>query len=496
MRGFRIIVTVVTMLLVCGIARLQNDTTITYYVSPAGDDANDGLTAAGAFRTITQAWNSIPQNIALTQGYTIAILPGTYTAEESPTYWESRYGTDIFPIIIHAAEGRDTVYLPSINLFDGRYITFRDLNIEVEEGDPFHCEKCDHVILEHNIIRGANPDTFNTQEAVKFNQSQYIDILGNDISGAWDNAIDFVAVQYGNIVGNHIHNAGDWCAYAKGGSAYIRVINNEIFDCGTGGFTVGQGTGFQFMTPPWTQYEAYAVLVWDNIIHDVAGAGVGVQGGYNVLITDNIMYRVGERSHAIEVGYGLRSCDGEEGEEGRERCAEYREAGGWGNDLVDTEGDMAVRIPNKNVYIINNVVYNPADYRTQHQHFFIASPYEGASQDNSNLGPVLADDNLQIKGNVIWNGDASMLLGIEESDTPAGCRTDNPTCNAAQLAAENDINTVEPQLASPETGDYTYTNRATSIAFEIPAFPAWDVPVPEAPPDFFSLQEPMTTPVE
>lgn len=54
-----------------------------------------------------------------------------------------------------------------------------------------------------------------------------------DISGAWDNAVDFVAVQQGHVVGSRIHRAGDWAMYAKGGSAYLTITGNEFFAAGT-----------------------------------------------------------------------------------------------------------------------------------------------------------------------------------------------------------------------------------------------------------------------
>jgi hypothetical protein len=337
------------------------------------------------------------------------------------------------------------------------------------------------------VFKGANPETYATQETIKFNQSQHIVLRGNDISGAWDNAIDFVSVQYAVILENIIHNAGDWCAYTKGGSAYITVLNNEIYDCGTGGYTAGQGTGFQFMTQPWTQYEAYAIFVAGNTVHNTQGAGIGIQGGYDVVVTENVFYDVGERSHMIEIGYGLRTCDGQPGDEGRERCAEYRDAGGWGNDVVD-DGTLAVRIPNKNIVIYNNIFYNAAPYQSGYQHFSIMAPYEGVSQENSNLGTVHADENVRIIGNLIWNGTSSMPLGVESGDFEAGCQSDNPTCNIDQIRADNAINTVEPQFVDIKTLNEVSNLDAVTAAipvFDRPAMPAWDVPVPAPDPDYF-----------
>jgi hypothetical protein len=184
------------------------------------------------------------------------------------------------------------------------------------------------------------------------------------ITEAWNRAVDFVAVQHGHIVGNRVHNAQDWCMYQKGGSAYFRVEGNEFYDCGTGGFTAGQGTGFQFMTAPWLHYEAYDIKVVNNLIHDTAGAGLGVNGGYNILLAYNTLYRVGVRDHVLEIVHGRRGCDGGDAA----HCQPLIDAGGWG-----LTGDEAQFIPNRNVYVYNNIIYNPAGYQSSQQ-FDIRGP--------------------------------------------------------------------------------------------------------------------------
>jgi len=449
----------------------------TVYVSPAGSDDHDGSSRETALRTLTEAWNRIPNAQNLTEtGFHILMLPGNYAPEDTPNYWESRYGTFENPIIIEAADGPNTVFLPSANIFDSRFIYFINLNFEAG-ADAFHCEKCDHILVRGTRMVGAEPDSYNAQETAKVNQSQYIYFEDNDISGAWDNAVDFVAVQYGHFRGNKIHNAGDWCMYLKGGSAYFRVEGNEFYDCGTGGFTAGQGTGYQFMVEPWIQYEAYDIKFVNNLVHDTRGAGVGVQGGYNILIAYNTFYRVGENSHTLEIGFGSRSCDGQPGDEGRENCASYRAAGGWGNSL-GADGTNYVRIPNRNILIANNLLYNPPGFQSQYQHFSVFSAYDGEFQDDSNVPvPTLADDNLMIRGNVIWNGGADMPLGVEPNpDFPAGCQ--NATCNADQLRADNAINTMEPQLVGAATGDFRLASEEGLTTYPIPDF-IWEVPVPQ-----------------
>src|SRR5205085_2837999 len=84
--------------------------------------------------------------------------------------------------------------------------------------------------------------------------------------------------------------------------------------CGSGGYTAGQGTGFQFMVSPWLHYETYDLKVVNNVIHDVEGAGLGANGSYNALFAYNTVYRSGTRDHLIELGYGARGCDGVAGQ--------------------------------------------------------------------------------------------------------------------------------------------------------------------------------------
>ncbi|MBI4630959.1 MAG: right-handed parallel beta-helix repeat-containing protein, partial [Chloroflexi bacterium] len=218
---------------------------IDLYVDPAkGDDGRTGATRDLALKTVTEAWNRIPKSKMLTQGYRIRLLPGVYAPGDLPNYWEMRYGTERAPIIL---QGEGEVKLPPINIFDVRWFYLISVQLEGREGDVLHCEKCDHFFVQRSKIVGLGDVTKHDapQETIKINQSQYVFIEDSDVSGAFGNAIDFVAVQHAVIQRNKIHRAGDWCAYTKGGSAYIRVEANEIYDCGTGGFTAGQGTGFE-----------------------------------------------------------------------------------------------------------------------------------------------------------------------------------------------------------------------------------------------------------
>lgn len=446
------------------------------WVDPVkGNDSRNGATREQALKTVDRAWGKIPPRKTLAgTGYRIMLLRGTYPPD-SPPYWESRWGTFQFPIILQAADGPNTVNFPYMNIFDCRYLYLIGLTIHSEGGDILHCEKCDHFLVRQSKVIGKDPETEAVQEALKVNQSKYVYVENSDISGAWDNAIDFVAVQNGHIQSNKIHNAGDWCAYSKGGSAYIRVEGNEFFDCGTGGYTAGQGTGFEYMVSPWLHYEAYDIKFINNVVHDTDGAGFGVNGGYNVLIAYNTFYRVGARSHAIEIAFGLRGCDGDTA-----KCQANLKAGGWGTSQRN-DGTNEQPIPDRNVYVYNNVVYNPAPFRSQYQHFFIAGPRAPAS-DSHIPNPSRTDLNLQIKGNLIWNGPKNLALGL---DADSGCPNSNAACNRTQLLRDNSINKVQPQLVNPAAGNFHPAaggNVFAAKTFAIPNFAGGDRPQPPVSP--------------
>lgn len=421
------------------------------WVDPAaGNDANAGNSRVQAVRTVSEAWRRIPVGVPLAQGVRINLAAGAYGESLVPNYWERRHGTAAAPIMIHAADGRGSVTLPHMNVFDCRHLVLDGLTLTAGGGDVLHLEACTHVLVRNTTIRGTGDIAAYAapQETFKANQCQYVYVENCDISGATDNAIDFVAVQFGHVVGSRIHRAGDWAMYVKGGSTALTITGNEIFDAGTGGFTAGQGTGFEFMVAPYLTYEASDITFTHNVIHDTQGAGMGVNGGFNILLADNTLYRVGTRSHVIEVVHGLRSCDGD-----TVTCRAHLARGGWGTAVVGREES----IPNRNVFIYNNVVFNPDGVVSRWQQFAVAGPRTPSAGSNI-PSPARADDNLQLRGNVIWNGPVEHALGIES------------TALAADVQAHNAINTLRPVLVDPARGDYRLAPSFTPPRYTVPAF--------------------------
>jgi len=446
------------------------------WVDPArGDDSAAGSSRAQALRTIIEAWDRVPSGAQLTgTGYRIMLAAGSYGAGAIPGWQEARHGTRQYPVIVQGADGPGTAVLTAgLNICDCTFMYLIDFAIVPSPGaECLHNERCYDFLVRNLRMDGGHRAA---QETLKANQCQRYYVEDSDISSSWNVPVDFMAVQYGHVVGNRIHDAGDWCMYFKGGTAYITAEANELFDADNGGFSAGDGTGFEFMVAPWIHYDAYDIKFVNNIVHDTAGAAVGVSGGYDVLMAYNTFYRVGSRSHAIEIAHGTRGCDGDTA-----RCTALRSQGGWGPNAQGDEYQQP--IPDRNVFVYDNVLYNPPGFASQWSHFSVEGPATPAAGTNI-PSPSVVDSDLRVRGNMIWNGPAGLPLGAGEAGE--GGQPSNPTCNATQLRADNSINGVKPQLVDPAGGDFTPSpggNVFSSPVYEPPAFSGGDRPSPPASP--------------
>ncbi|MCB9399419.1 MAG: right-handed parallel beta-helix repeat-containing protein [Acidobacteria bacterium] len=300
------------------------------------------------------------------------------------------------------------------------------------------------------------------------NQCQYVFIEDSDIHGAEENAIDGVAIQYGHIRRSHIHDGGDWAAYLKGGSAYFVIEGNIFYDAVVGGFTAGQGTGLEYMVSPWLHYEAMDIKVINNLVHHVDGAAFGVNGGLRILIAHNTAYHIGLRSHLFETVFGSRSCDGDIA-----RCQSNLALGAWG--VHQTE--FAALVPDRSVYVYNNLFFNPQGVQSQWQHLTVFGP--GANPAGAiPVGTVVCDQDFRMAGNWIWNGPADLPLGIGDDQ---GCGPSHPTCSETALRTQNRINQAIPDLTEPSLEDFRPDpsgNMADEVASSIPNFDPSGQPSP------------------
>jgi len=104
-----------------------------------------------------------------------------------------------------------------MNLYDVRGLTLDGVTLH-STGDVFHCERCDGVSILRSRLLGSRAST---HENIKVNQSRNIRVTDSLISGAEQNALDFVAVRGVRLRRNIFERAEDWCVYTKGGSSNV-----------------------------------------------------------------------------------------------------------------------------------------------------------------------------------------------------------------------------------------------------------------------------------
>jgi len=141
--------------------------------------------------------------------------------------------------------------------------------------------------------------------------------------------------------------------------------------------------------------------------------------------------------------------------------------------VVD-DGDNYVRIPNRHVFLMNNVVFNPEGAGSQWQHFQIGGEYAGGPSGPGAPSSNRGDDDLRMAGNVIWNGPAGHPLGIGDQ---SGCQAEHATCGEPFILANNALNTQQPTFADLAAGNVRPTGAlagARSVA--IPDFSYGDLP--------------------
>lgn len=465
------------------------------YVSPIGSDDNDGRSREKPLQTIGAAWSRIPAGKLSGTGYRINLLAGNYPCEgDCINYFENKQGTREFPIILRAAEGPGrVVLLGGLNLNQVSHLYLLDLALKAgrEAGAAFgnnvlHIENGDHVLLRGLTLLGPQKclnDTCNDiQEVLKVNQSQYVYLEKSELAGSYQTVLDYFSVQHGHLLGNRIHHSGGRCAYVKGGSAYLWVEGNELHDCVEAGFQAGEGSNLAFMREPWLHYEAYDIKVVNNLIHHIRGAGLSISGGYNILMAYNTLYKVGLEDEGgrpwalVQAIHGMRGCyaaDEFGGNKGTQsQCQDWLDKGGWGTAALGDE-QAGEWIPNRNVYLYNNLFYNPSGSTTRYVQFVVNGPVQPPKQARNLPNPSRTDENLVIRNNFIWNKIAGggELVGDNNGSGNLGCRADNAACNEAQLAKDNFINQFEPQLVNPENGDFRLAAGGKLLGIKAVAIP-------------------------
>lgn len=205
----------------------------TYYVSPSGNNSNNGLSAATAWLTLQYASNIVAA------GDSIIVLPGTYSG-----FYHTTSGTAGQPIVFFAQPGV-LINLPNattndgINLEGASYIVIEGFNLYGLPRTGIRSVLNNHVIIKNNtadscfkwgILTGFSDDIL-----IENNEcSRSVDEHGIYFSNSADNPVIRGNHCWGNNA-NGIHMNGDISLGGDGIISNALVENNIIHDNGVAG---------------------------------------------------------------------------------------------------------------------------------------------------------------------------------------------------------------------------------------------------------------------
>lgn len=270
---------------------------INYYVSPSGNDANNGTSIATAWQTFQKALNSA------TAGSTVYILAGTYNEKTtlgvsgtagSPIVFRN-YNTDIVIIDGTGITSQDEI----LAISDKSYITFQGLIFQNSIGNNsigiFAQGICDGLTFKGNTIRqiffSSNPSAPVNSNT---NANPFL-FWGTDATTPISNLM---------IDSNFIYNCRTGFSEAlalNGNISGFEIKNNVVYDITNIGIDI---IGHYGECPnPANDQARNGTIKWNTVYNCVSAyatsGGIYVDGGRDLVIENNICYQNG---WGIEVG--------------------------------------------------------------------------------------------------------------------------------------------------------------------------------------------------
>ncbi|HEX3485130.1 MAG TPA: FG-GAP-like repeat-containing protein [Micropepsaceae bacterium] len=157
-----------------------------------------------------------------------------------------------------------------------------------------------NILVENNVIQNA------AEDAIKIDQADNVQILGNTTHHNGQEGIDFVAVNNSLIEYNDVSDAsGSAGIMVKGGSTNVTIAGNDVHDIPVAdGILVGGWTGDQYFVPGFTGYESKNVTVIDNEVHNVAKRALNFLGAVDATATHNYLEANPAYYYAVNVDKG------------------------------------------------------------------------------------------------------------------------------------------------------------------------------------------------
>jgi hypothetical protein len=322
---------------------------VDYFVSPDGDDSEDGLGALTAWETLIHAADEVGP------GDTVHVADGDYEG-----FYLETSGTPGSPI---------------------RFVGEGD-NVRIVEDNPvtpdgINLEGASYVIVEGFVVDGR------TRAGIRAVTADHVTIRNNRLgfNGRWGILTGFVDDLL--VEGNEAHHSQiEHGIYVSNSCDRPIVRNNHIHDNNANGLHMNGDAE----TPPGDGLIEDA-LVEGNVIHGngaEGGSGINVDGGQGAVIRNNLLY---DNHHS---GISLYRIDGGGNSTGNlivNNTVVMASDGGWAVNLQDGATGNTVR---------NNVLYNLHSFR-------------GAIDVSASSLPGLVSDYNAVIGRFTTNGGDDVL---------------------------------------------------------------------------------------
>ena len=255
---------------------------MTYYVSPSGNDSNDGLSSATAFKTLQHASDVVMP------GDSVSVLQGTYTG-----FYHTTSGTSSLRIVFAAQPGvminePNATTDDGINLEGASYITIEGFTVADVPRTGIRAVDDTGVIIRNNMCDHCGV------WGILTGFSENILIEGNICTNTveqhgiyFGNSADNPVIRNNTCYGNHdcgIHMNGDVSLGGDGIISNALVENNIIHDNGTGGGSAINCDGVQ-------NSRIQNNLLYNNHASGIALFRIDAGGGAsnNVVVNNTIL---------------------------------------------------------------------------------------------------------------------------------------------------------------------------------------------------------------
>jgi len=325
------------------------------YVSPSGNDHNNGRSPSTALRTAAAAVSKLGPGVRLN------FATGTYSC--SGLLIRNLKGGTEKPASIRSSDGP---YLARFDCAGSGGILFNFVQGFIVEGIELFNSSSHGIqimsgggpwpnstVLSSDIVVHHSFMHNNRYAGIKSSQSQNLTFIDNEFSyvPASHMAIEAVAVDDVIVAGNYEHDSNGYFDEIKGGANGGIIFHNLVLDSKRGIIAGGDETGYQYLVHTKATYEVQNLQVWDNVIANVNEEAFRIVGCTNCDIVNNTYYS----NSPTRIQAVIRFLS---------------------DAFVDKAGYIIRHIYNANVHLNNNIFFTPDKFN----YMIAKSPAQDAKQ--------------------------------------------------------------------------------------------------------------------